>query len=151
MEAFIYIARHSSQEPRGLLCLRVKWQKSMAKENPSGWPTRPLGNYTLEFPFFVPLPCGFISFSVKEIMPHLFLPLLQQFPSFHYSYGGDHGTAGKDLSHFIAVREWRRPVSPQWKPLIYWEWGLCLGKGMLSPEVQSAVALICMIGYNWEE
>lgn len=77
------------------------------KENPSGPPIRPLGNDISEFPFsFVPLSCGFISFPGKEIMPHPFLPLFQQFPSLYLSHsgGGGHGKPGKGL-HFLAVGE----------------------------------------------
>ena len=71
---------------------RVKRHEVSGKAKPSGPPTRPLGNDTSEFPFsFVPLPCGCISFPGKEIMPHPFLPLLQQFPSSHHSHGGASG------------------------------------------------------------
>lgn len=48
---------------------------------------------------------------------------------------GAQGKAGKGLHHFTAVGEWRRPGgSPRRKCLVYWEWGLCLGRGgTLSP------------------
>lgn len=80
---------------------RVKWHEVSGKAKPSGLPTRPVGN-TTEFPFsFVPLPCGCISFPGEEIMPHPFLPLLQQLPSSHHSHDGGSGQSreGPPPSH----------------------------------------------------
>lgn len=120
------------------MCKGYVTRKAVAKKNPSGLSIRPLGNNTSEFPFsFVPLPCGFISFPGKEIMPHPFLPLPQQFPSLCHSHvvvvvvGSWQSREGP---LFYSSWEVKRPGGPpRRKCLVYWELRIMPGRGMLSP------------------